>query len=70
MNDFKPIKRGFDIVFCRNVMIYFDSEVQEKLVNKFYDVIVPNGLFFIGHSESLLNKKHNFKNVRTAVFKK
>ncbi|MCL2099299.1 MAG: protein-glutamate O-methyltransferase CheR [Oscillospiraceae bacterium] len=69
-DDFKIIKRNFDIIFCRNVMIYMDNETQEKLVNKFYDVIVPNGLFFIGHSESLISKKHNFKQVRTAVFKK
>jgi len=69
MDEFR-FKKGFDIVFCRNVMIYFDNPVQEKLINKFYDVIVPNGLFFIGHSESMLNKKHNFNYVRTAIFKK
>ena len=69
MDEFKFAK-GFDIVFCRNVMIYFSNEIQEKLINKFYKVIVPNGLFFIGHSESLLNKQHGFKHVRTAVFKK
>ena len=70
LDDFKIIKKNFDIIFCRNVMIYMDNETQEKIVNKFYDVLVPNGLFFIGHSESLLNKKHNYKHVRTAVFKK
>jgi len=70
LDDFKIIKKNFDIIFCRNVMIYMDNETQEKIINKFYDVLVPNGLFFIGHSESLLNKKHNFKHVRTAVFKK
>jgi chemotaxis protein methyltransferase CheR len=69
-DEFKFIKRNFDIIFCRNVMIYMDNPTQEKLVNKFYDVLIPNGLFFIGHSESLLNKKHSFKHVRTAVFKK
>ena len=69
MDDFR-FKKNFDIIFCRNLMIYMDHDVQEKLVNKFYDVLVPNGLFFIGHSESLLNKKHNFKYVATAMFKK
>lgn len=63
-------KKGFDIIFFRNLMIYFDRDVQEKVVNKFYDVIVPNGLFFIGHSESMLNKKHKFKYVETALYKK
>lgn len=70
MEDFHAIKRGFDIIFCRNLMIYFDHTSQEKLINKFYDVLVPNGLFFIGHSESLLNKKHKFKYVQTAIFKR
>ena len=70
MDEFKFIRHDFDIIFCRNFMIYLSNETQEKLINKFYDVLVPNGLFFIGHSESLINKKHNFKHVRTAVFKK
>jgi len=69
MDDFN-FKKGFDIIFCRNVMIYFDRDVQEKLVNKFYNEIVPNGLFFIGHSESMLNKKHKFKYIETALYKK
>jgi len=69
MADFR-FKRDFDMVFCRNLMIYMDHDVQEKLVNKFYDVLAPNGLFFIGHSESLLNKKHKFRYVQTALFKK
>ena len=69
MSDFR-FKKDFDMVFCRNLMIYMDHGVQEKLVNKFYDVLAPNGLFFIGHSESLLNKKHKFRYVQTALFKK
>ena len=63
-------KKGFDIIFCRNVMIYFDHEVQEKLINKFYEEMVGGGLFFIGHSESMLNKKHKFKYIQTALYKK
>lgn len=63
-------KKGFDIIFCRNLMIYFDQKSQEELINKFYNVLVPNGLFFIGHSESLLNKTHKFKYVKTAIFQK
>ena len=69
MNDFK-FSKGFDMVFCRNMMIYMDHDVQQQLINKFYEVLVPNGLFFIGHSESMLNKKHNFKYVQTALYKK
>ena len=69
MDDFR-FHKGFDIIFCRNVMIYFEAGVQQKLINKFYDVIVPNGLLFIGHSESMLNKKHSFKYVQNAVYKR
>jgi len=69
MHDFK-FQKGFDIVFCRNLMIYQKNDVQQKLINKFYDVIVPNGLFFTGHSESMINKEHKFKYIQNALYRK
>jgi len=69
MEDFM-FQKGFDIVFCRNLMMYFDFDIQQKLINKFYDVIIPNGLFFIGHAENILDKKHKFKYIQTGVYKK
>ena len=63
-------KNSFDIVLCRNVMIYFNNSVQETLINKIYDNLVNGGLLFIGHSESLVNKKHSFKFVGPSIYRK
>ena len=65
-----PFRNPFDIIFCRNVMIYFDREVQEKLVNNFYSALGNNGLLFIGHSESLIQVKHNFNYHEPTIYKK
>lgn len=54
---------GFDVVFCRNVLIYFDDEAKKRFVQHFYDALVPGGYFFIGHSESLHNISRAFKTV-------
>ncbi len=46
-----PIKRQFDVIFCRNVMIYFDQPTREALIGRFADQLVSRGHLFIGHSE-------------------
>lgn len=63
-------KKGFDIIFCRNVMIYFEASVQASLVDKMYDALVPGGLLFIGYSEGLVYKEHKFKYVQPTVYMK
>lgn len=63
-------KKGFDIIFCRNVMIYFDENIQEQLINKFHNQLVPGGLLFIGQSESLLRKKHNYSYIGPSIYMK
>lgn len=50
-----------DVIFCRNVMIYFDDAVKKKVVNHFYDVLKVSGYLIIGHSESLHNITRAFK---------
>jgi len=65
-----PFKNPFDVIFCRNVMIYFDKTVQEKLVNNFYTSLVPKGFLFIGHSESLIQLKHPFTYYEPTIYKK
>jgi chemotaxis protein methyltransferase CheR len=46
-----PISRQFDVIFCRNVMIYFDTPTKERLVARFADALLPDGHLYIGHSE-------------------
>lgn len=65
-----PFTGPFDFIFCRNVMIYFDKPTQERLVNRFHDVLAPGGVLFTGHSESLTGVKHPFKYIRPTVYGK
>ncbi len=65
-----PMERGFQVIMCRNVMIYFDKQVQEKLVQRFWDLLAPGGHLFTGHAESLTSLKHRFTYVKPAVYVK
>ncbi len=62
------VKEMFDVIFCRNVMIYFDHETREKVVNKLYQSLRPGGLFAIGQSESLVGVEHQFKYLRPSIY--
>ena len=65
-----PMRGPFDVIFCRNVMIYFDRPTQEQLVQRFYSLLLPGGYFFISHSESLSGVKHSFNYVQPAVYRR
>jgi len=65
-----PMKGPFDLIFCRNAMIYFDKPTQTTLVNRFYDLLKPGGYLFVGHSESLNGAPHNFKYIQPAIYQK
>ena len=63
-------KKKFHVVFCRNVMIYFDTETKERLIQKIYDQMEYGGYLFIGHSESINREKTRFKYIKPAVYRK
>ncbi len=65
-----PIRTPLDVIFCRNVMIYFDRPTQATLMSKFYRYLRPGGYLFIGHSESLQWIEHQFSYVKPTIYQK
>lgn len=65
-----PMKGVFDIIFCRNVIIYFDKQTQEDLFARYYEQLKPGGLLLLGHSESLGRFQKYFENVGRTIFRK
>ncbi len=64
-----PMKGLFDIIFCRNVVIYFDKPTQQQLFDRFADILAPGGHLFIGHSESLYKICDRFKLIGRTIYK-
>ncbi len=64
-----PLPRDQHVIFCRNVMIYFDPASRASLVEKLTRHLAPGGFLVIGHSESLLGIRHNLEPVRQSVFR-
>lgn len=69
MDEF-PWKKPFHVIFCRNVMIYFDLETKTRLINKFYDSLVPGGYLFVGLTESLQRGSTKFSYIQPSVYRK
>jgi chemotaxis protein methyltransferase CheR len=65
-----PMKGPFNVIFCRNVMIYFDRPTQQSLVNRFHDLLAPGGYLFVGHSEGLSGIRHEFQYMKPAIYRK
>ncbi len=55
-----PMKGLFDVIFCRNVAIYFDKKTQRALVDRYANCLRPGGLLFLGHAESLIGVSERF----------
>lgn len=69
MNPF-PFKKPFQMIFCRNVMIYFDKPTRDKLIARFHQFLEPGGYLFIGHSESLGRVQKLYKYIMPACYQK
>lgn len=65
-----PMKGPFDVIFCRNVVIYFDKETQRQLFARLADIQEPGGWLFIGHSENLFNVTDRYKLVGRTVYRR
>jgi len=70
MNDRFPFKKPFHVIFCRNVMIYFDTPTKTQLVKRYYNHLIPGGYLYIGHSESLGRDNAGFRYIQPAVYRK
>ncbi len=70
MNPQIPLKRPFDLISCRNVMIYFDQPTRKALINRFYNLTVPGGYLYIGHSETMRKSDSPYENVKPAIYRK
>ncbi len=65
------VLRGpLDIIFCRNVMIYFDNDVRRGLLNEFFRLLRPGGMLLVGHAESLTGLTTDFRPIRASIYTK
>ncbi len=65
-----PVRGPFDVIFCRNVMIYFDAATRDRLVRRFAALIADGGYLCLGHSESIHGPSAGFKLVGRTIYKK
>lgn len=65
-----PLRGPFDVILCRNVMIYFDRPTREKLIRRFRGLLAPQGHLLVGHSESLSGMSHELTYVQPAVYRR
>ena len=68
LNAQPPRWRDIDVVFCRNVMIYFDKPTQLQVLGQLRAVMRPDGLMFAGHSESFFHAQHLFRSLGQTVY--
>ncbi len=69
-DDVYPMKKLFNIIFCRNVIIYFDVESRERLLSKFYNFLYNDAYLIMGHSETMAGLTSNFRFIGNTIYKK
>ncbi len=67
-NQFGINKTGFDVIFCRNVLIYFNKETQENVIRKLCKYLKPGGILFLGHSESIMGMNLPLKQLQPTTY--
>lgn len=70
MNRHFPFKRPLQVIFCRNVMIYFDAPTRDALVQRYHQCLEPGGYLFLGHSETLGREQSAFQYIMPAVYRR
>jgi chemotaxis protein methyltransferase CheR len=70
MDQYYAVEKEFDIIFCRNVLIYFDRDTQQQVITKLASKLRYNGIFFLGHSESITNMKVPLSQIKPTIFRK
>ncbi|SHK50402.1 chemotaxis protein methyltransferase CheR [Reichenbachiella agariperforans] len=70
MDEEYKLEDTYDIIFCRNVLIYFDRENQDKVISRLVKKLKPGGYLFVGHSESLFRTATNLKLVKPTIYQK
>ncbi len=70
INQAYPFRKPFDVIFCRNVMIYFDEQTKAQVADQLFNSLRPGGYLFIGHSETLTRINSRFHYVKPAVYRR
>lgn len=70
MDEKFPFRRDMHVIFCRNVMIYFDNDTKNDLAERLYDITAPGGFLFVGHSENLERNKTRYKYIMPSIYRK
>ncbi|MGK7397117.1 MAG: CheR family methyltransferase [Candidatus Cyclobacteriaceae bacterium M3_2C_046] len=70
MDNYYEVPSMYDLVFCRNVLIYFEKNVQEQVINRLCQKLAHGGYFFLGHSESIMGMKVPLKQIKPTIFQR